>query len=75
MDVVADLTSSFVKLALLNPLKNAVGLNGGQTLPTFDIGGLLGSIGSIIGGSRGGAGGSTVDPGMLTGTRRPLPIW
>jgi hypothetical protein len=40
--VLSELQQSFVRLALLNPLKNMLGLNDGKSLPTIgDIGGIL----------------------------------
>lgn len=55
--VLSELQQSLVRLALLNPLKNMLGLNGGTELPTLGgVGGLLGKAFSWVGGLIGGGG-------------------
>ncbi|TSD89068.1 phage tail tape measure protein [Mycobacterium sp. KBS0706] len=54
---ISELQQSLFRLALLNPLKNMLGLNGGTELPTLGgVGGLLGKAFGWIGGLFGGGG-------------------
>lgn len=43
--VASELTQAFIKLSLINPLKNALGLGNGNAPTLFDIGGLFGGGG------------------------------
>jgi hypothetical protein len=58
--VMSMIKQEFMKLALLNPLKNLI--NGNNDLPT--LGGFFGSIGKVLGGNSGLSGGVTAADGL-----------